>query len=760
MTSIATELAAALATVRTPGDFCAAGTSATPLPRLTVDGVGPVALPLLAVQAEQLIAVAERAPYGLGEQTLVDPQVRRTWQISPNQIQIEGKNWAAALDAMVRRAATGLGVTGAVAAELYKLLVYDEGSFFVSHRDTEKAPGMFATLIIALPSVHDGGELLVRHKDREVRLALRADDPSESAFAAFYADCLHEVLPVTSGCRLTLVYNLLRKGRGKPPQPPSYEAEQARLVALLRRWSEGKQAPEDSAPEKLVYPLEHAYTPAELSFAALKGADAARAAVLTAAAQEAGCDLHVALLTIEESGSAEHTGYSSGGRRGWRDHYDELELEADEVLEYSRLLSDWGRPDGAATTLGSLPIEDEEVSPASALDDLEPDEEHFEEATGNEGASFERTYRRAALVLWPHERRLAVLNQGGLPATLPYLGDLARRCAASGDGFDSPIWLEAHELSGHMLRQWPKPFHQYFERDEAGEAAEMLALLTRLNDTLRIEAMLADVFAAGSLGKGDNEALARALNLLPPTRAGQLIERIVAANAKASPNACGDLLARCAMDDRLYGHLRAAGAALVDALPGDSKRKQPDEFAWRKPDFISGFITDLMTALPRIDENLAERAAIHLLAWPRTFGLDAVLLPAVRRLTEQAGPGMSGAVERLRAACVEHLRARVAEPLAPPADWTRAMAPACDCPRCKELNRFLRNPAQQSWTFKANEFDRSHVQESIKRGHCDVDCETDKRGRPYSLVCTKNQASYQRRARQRTHDLADLEKLA
>ena len=33
---------------------------------------------------------------------------------------------------------------------------------------------------------------------------------------------------------------------------------------------------------------------------------------------------------------------------------------------------------------------------------------------------------------------------------------------------------------------------------------------------------------------------------------------------------------------------------------------------------------------------------------------------------------------------------------------------------------------------------------------------TDRRGRPYSLVCTKNQASYERRAKQRRQDLKDL----
>ena len=55
-------------------------------PRLEVEGVGQVALPLLPVQAEQLIATAQRAPYGRGAETIVDTSVRRTWQISPDKV--------------------------------------------------------------------------------------------------------------------------------------------------------------------------------------------------------------------------------------------------------------------------------------------------------------------------------------------------------------------------------------------------------------------------------------------------------------------------------------------------------------------------------------------------------------------------------------------------------------------------------------------------------------------------------------------------
>ena len=108
---------------------------------------------------------------------------------------------------------------------------------------------------------------------------------------------------------------------------------------------------------------------------------------------------------------------------------------------------------------------------------------------------------------------------------------------------------------------------------------------------------------------------------------------------------------------------------------------------------------------------------------------------------------------------MEHLRARIAPRLEAPGSWTRAGAPGCRCRRCTELNQFLAHPSQRHWAFKASEVDRRHVEETIRRDGCDVDCATDKRGRPYSLVCTKNQASYDRRAGQRKRDLKDLAQL-
>jgi hypothetical protein len=186
MSAITTDLAEELSTVRRPGDFFTFGTAEIPAPRLEVDGVGVIALPLLPVQAAELVAVAERAP-GRGADTLIDTDVRRTWQISAGRVHIGGKHWAATLAAVLTRVAEGLGVSEPIAAELYKLLVYDQGSFFVSHRDTEKAPGMFATLVLALPSVSTGGELVIRHKNLPGRFERRRSFKKRASSADFAA---------------------------------------------------------------------------------------------------------------------------------------------------------------------------------------------------------------------------------------------------------------------------------------------------------------------------------------------------------------------------------------------------------------------------------------------------------------------------------------------------------------------------------------------------------------------------------------------
>lgn len=64
----------------------------------------------------------------------------------------------------------GLGVETAVRPEGYKLLLYEEGTFFKAHEDSGKVPGMFGTLVICLPSKHAGGEVHLSHAGQKKAL--------------------------------------------------------------------------------------------------------------------------------------------------------------------------------------------------------------------------------------------------------------------------------------------------------------------------------------------------------------------------------------------------------------------------------------------------------------------------------------------------------------------------------------------------------------------------------------------------------------
>ncbi|ATY59385.1 2OG-Fe(II) oxygenase family [Cordyceps militaris] len=101
----------------------------------------------------------------------------------------------------------------AVEARLYKLNIYSGPSgMFKAHVDTPRSPMQFGSLVVCLPVEHQGGQLKVRHKGEEMTFdwGIPADERQTPhiEWAAFYSDCEHEVMEVSSGTRLTLTYNL------------------------------------------------------------------------------------------------------------------------------------------------------------------------------------------------------------------------------------------------------------------------------------------------------------------------------------------------------------------------------------------------------------------------------------------------------------------------------------------------------------------------------------------------------------------------
>jgi predicted 2-oxoglutarate/Fe(II)-dependent dioxygenase YbiX len=199
--------------------FCASGCLPNVDPGIEVDGLGTLELPLKRTKKSALIESCQVAPYGKGTRTLVDKKVRNTYELDAKKIHLSDE-WNAAIERAMRSVEVQLGLPAErLKAKLYKLLVYEKGGFFLSHRDSEKHDRMVASLIVALPNRFEGGTLIVRHSAAKQQLTFsEAAEGKSPCYAAFYSDCEHEVQRVTDGVRLCLAYNLvLEPQRAKSP---------------------------------------------------------------------------------------------------------------------------------------------------------------------------------------------------------------------------------------------------------------------------------------------------------------------------------------------------------------------------------------------------------------------------------------------------------------------------------------------------------------------------------------------------------------
>jgi hypothetical protein len=744
-----------------------------PMPRLDVVGVGTISFPVPELQAREIIRVAERAPYGRGEQTVVDTTVRKVWQVAPQKIRLSGTAWEETFKTILAQVAEGLGCQNVnVSAVLYKLLLYDAGGFFVSHRDTEKTEGMFGTLVIVLPSLHSGGEVIVRHAGREVVLDLATKDVSQLNYAAFYADCEHAVRPVADGNRLCLIYNLIQRpddpNRQKPLNAPDYDKEIASVAKLLGDWVK-----RPDAPPKVVYLLEHQYSPAGLCFLGLKNADAARGKVLSNAAQRIGCAVHLGIVHIEEEGAAELIYDPDYHRSRWR-HYDdddgeseEGEFEVVEVSDSDRYIDNWVDLYGRPIDFGAIPLGDGELLPEGALDEEEPDEQRVSEATGNEGASFERSYRRAAMVVWDEQRCPDVLLQAGAEAAIPHF---RKRIEEASHGSESPEGFEScrqiASLAVLIIDSWASRSHSYVAwrhaGNLAGKRAEMLELLRSTGDSKLIQRFIEQVIVPQYDGS-ENEQLSTCHSLLEPSKVGQLFSALVEQNMPLFHGPCVDLLSRLVEVESCDPILLAANRKIAESVVKMLSKINPSERAstqvdWRrarhaKPVEASSIAT-LFDILRRLEAvQLRDTAAATLMAYPETYVPDTVLVPALSYMRQrQRG-------EIADAGAAEFLLLRSEFPPREPADWAQPVNLDCRCADCRQLQSFAEDPAQKVYRFRVRKDRRQHLHQTIESYQMDMMHQTERKGSPQTLVCTKTRRSYQKRCQQHAEDLGHFKTL-
>lgn len=773
-------LEAVLSGVKNPGDFFISGLEEVPMPRIEVEGVGTLSFPVPEAQIGALVRRAERAPYGRGNETIVDTSVRNVWQIAPGKVKIGGKSWAANFKKVLSEAMAGLGCDERkVSVELYKLLVYRNGGFFLPHRDTEKMDGMFGTLVVTLPSSYLGGALRIRHGHREVTVETKAADPSELSYVAFFADCEHEALPVREGSRVCLVYNLIQqrsKGRRSIQKAPEYESQIAEAAAILDRFLNGADA-----PRKIVWLLDHQYSPAGLSFSTLKGVDAVKARALVRAATKAQCAAHLAIVHIGESGQAESDfGYSYRSRRrpyssyedeeeeGFEDDDNEIDdedmsLSAASVDDIWRYIDEWRDIDDRVLAFGRIPLADGELLPAGALDGEPPDKKRITEATGNEGATYERSYLRAALVLWLQRRTADVLLQAGAVSALPYLKQLA----AGGESAKP----EAIRVAERILQAWPDDAHRWNTYAMEGawpqpsDRVEMIAALVSLNAPALLDRFIREVVISGYDGS-ENLALISSVSVMGDARAAAVLSALMSARMPDRPAECvALLLALAGKPAYAFSEVAEAAVAGLDhiGIGGSEMGASEWELEEGRHPLAPEFIENLLRVLPVFKKGtLCGAAAEKIASRPKIFSPVTLVVPAIERIggrSRRATAPLASSVQHLWASAAEFLLARSEAPPQPPSDWRLDVKLSCACPDCGELQTFARNPTERVHQFRVKKERRRHLHAAIDKHRLDMTHVTERVGSPQTLVCTKDRRTFDRRVEQYENEIAAMRTL-
>ncbi|MCA9711471.1 MAG: 2OG-Fe(II) oxygenase, partial [Myxococcales bacterium] len=262
---------------------------------LDVEGVGRCELPIAASMAEALIACAVPSPFGHRDQTLHDPSVRDSWEIPGERIHLDPRVWSLRFERGLREVTEALGFPpdATVTPRLQKLLIYGPGQFFAPHRDTEKTPTMWGTLVVLLPSAYRGGELEVCHAGRRVAYDTATDAArGRIGFVGFYADCVHQTTPVSHGHRIALTYALDVETTEAAPRPGD---EHLDLRSSVTGYFEASSAP------WLVVLLDHEYAPQSLAWDRLKNEDRTRVEALRRIAGALDCACFLATADVHES---------------------------------------------------------------------------------------------------------------------------------------------------------------------------------------------------------------------------------------------------------------------------------------------------------------------------------------------------------------------------------------------------------------------------------------------------------------------------
>ena len=739
--------------------FCCGGSMSINDPGIDVKNVGVLRFPLKPKSVKSLVQQCQIAPFGKGTETLVDTEVRKTFELSPENFQLSDA-WNSAIKDVTRTAAVELGLPpDELEAKLYKLLVYQAGGFFLPHQDSEKGDGMLASLVVVLPNEFNGGSLSVRHGPREQYFFFgEAKSGKAPSYAAFYADCEHDVSHVHSGARICLAYNLILHPKKTSPGKSKKDAAELNLLEKsIQTWF----AAHPSRP--LVFAMEHRYSERGLSAELLKGTDRSLLKLLIPAAEEAKCLIHLTQVSRHLCQYADDGSYGNDRRRYWRDAPQKpSRLEIGETYNDELTGGEWTDLSGNKQPWGEMPFHIASIVSPIPIEDWKPTSEEYEGYTGNAGNTLDRWYHRSALVLWPASRHFTVLATSGPAVCIPLFLEMTSKLSKVGKLKKSALRSECIEFALAIISTWPtiSPrndvistgaksrliFDEFRDRLlELNDLETIVALLSRLavcDQTTALKKLV--IHACGEFGIA---ALASALRALMTPVPDLRWRQDIAVRDMEWLSALCQLPPRSEADHEiLRGLCRQAVAAFC--LP-DSREGSPRSREDRSEETVAeAALPHLLKALLACgcDDEFSQVVGFverHSEKFTLEFGQAPTLKDLVhwsRKRSRQVSTRLLNWLESVR----NTLTTATASEPEPPADWARQSRTSCRCQHCEKLSAFLQDATAEIGRIPAREDIRDHLIWEIRKQGLDVTSRLEKKGSPYSLVLTKTQESFER----------------
>ena len=571
---------------------------------------------------------------------------------------------------------------------------------------------MFATLVIQLPSDYSGGHLAVYHQSETKTFNFSgAAGRTSFHYSAFYADCQHEIKPVTKGYRLCLVYNLVYTGPGDSPAPSDNQKVVSKFVSSMKEWTEAA----DAEYPLMAYMLQHKYSRAGLSFKSLKNSDRAVADILTLAKREVQFDLFVANIHLEENWSA----------YGW----DKYDYEEDSINEESATAEKLKSTDGICLQ-NSISLEKEYFVPEDFFCGRDPDKNKIE-ATGNEGVTVDKQYNWAAILIWPSKYRMKNL---GITNLMDYLGKLHLKKGQDMNELEAiaqQILLSSNlsflsaDLSVSLLRVFVSigkldPILKFFEKISYSRLIE--------SSSFSDQAIAIGLKYGWDILKPHLQAIFNNLSSSNSMESYvQFLYKISEKPSEVQKCICQDLaevVVRVLSNEEdatsfsLYGRSKCIGKECIILLFKCLTNIQSSE----------QLLITLMKAL---------------IAKPNRYPIMGTLAPACESLKSLIEKEDNRIINQLLSHCISSLAASCSDELPAPVNWSQPVTLACFCEDCQSLVRFFSSPTETVGRFKVGKQRRTHLARQIKERKCSASVTNERVGSRHCVVVTKNHTSYE-----------------